>query len=150
MSWSWLLTSLCPCLGRDKSHEPQVSGLLADEETSGGPDFGYALNQNDSRRNMEDAESVCEDVGGYRMFAVFDGHAGMEAVVAAQRILPEILGSFLRGGLDVKTCILEAFGEAHDNDNICQKLLKRPDASEETEFSSGSVVCVALIEPAIS
>ena len=44
----------------------------------------------------------------------------------------------------MKTCILEAFREA--DDKICEKLLKRPDASEETEFSSGTVVCVALIK----
>ena len=49
------------------------------------------------------------------MFAILDAHAGKEAVVASQRILPEALGSFLRGGLGVQTCILGAF-----DDKICQ------------------------------
>ena len=118
---------MCPCFGRDKSHEPQVSGLLPDEETGRGPDFGYALNQN-ARSYVEDAVSMCHDVGGYRMFAILDAHAGKEAVVASQNreVCRRALEVFYGAAWACRLAFWGAFKEV--DDKTCEKLRKGADA----------------------
>ena len=46
--------------------------------------------------DMQDADLVDNDVAGYRLLAVSDGHAGNEAVLAARSRLPEMLNNDLK------------------------------------------------------
>ena len=141
-SWSWLSSNFCCCLGREKKKKVDVSGSLPEGETGGGSDFGYALAKHD-RQKMEDGICVHEDVAGWRLFAVFDGHAGKQAVLAAQSLLPETLAASLNANSDVKACLQAAFEEI--DARICQVLLDSQDAGPD-EISSGTVVCLALVK----
>ena len=75
----------CPCLTREK-------GELLPSNASGGDDgYGWCVAQN-TRQSMEDAVDV--DVRGPdqgRLFAVYDGHGGSEAVGYLKQELPKIL-----------------------------------------------------------
>ena len=84
--------------------------------------------------------SVVEDVAGFRFFAVCDGHAGREAVLSAKKLLPEKLASCLYAGTDVKTAICSAFRAT--DEELVNLLLQ---GSSEQEISSGTVVCVGLV-----
>ena len=130
----WLFSQLCCCCGRDKVRE--LSAPLPDEDNKGGPDWGYAVTKND-RIGMEDAVSVVENVAGFRFFAVYDGHAGSEAVLAAKKVLPEKMASCQYAG---KMAICSAFKAADE------ELVKLLQGSPEQEITSGTVVCVALVK----
>ena len=84
--------------------------------------------------------SVVENVAGFRFFAVYDGHAGSEAVLAAKKVLPEKMASCLYAGTDVKMAICSAFKAADE------ELVKLLQGSPEQEVTSGTVVCVALVK----
>ena len=86
----------------------QGAPLLLEEGSGGGADFGWAVAKNE-RKKMEDAVDVQEDVAGYRMFAVYDGHAGDEAVSIIKKILPGILGAHLDEEPNVERAICQAF-----------------------------------------
>ena len=58
---------------------------------------------------MEDAVDVKDDVAGFRMFTVYDGHAGDEAVTVVKKILPDILETHLEKEGDVEKAICLAF-----------------------------------------
>ena len=83
---------MCSCFSREKVRE--ITGTLPDEEIKGGSAWGYAVAKND-RSRMEDAVSVAEDVAGFCFFAVYDGHAGKEDVLAAKKLLPHKMASCL-------------------------------------------------------
>ena len=88
-----------------------------------------------------DRKKVEDGICVRRLFAVFDGHAGKPAVLAAQSLLPETLAASLKANPDVKACLqLEEV-----DTRICQVLLDNQDAGTD-EISSGTVVCLALAE----
>ena len=95
----WILRQFCTCLDRGKE-----APLLPEEGSGGGPDFGFAVAKNE-RRRMEDAVDVKEDVAGFRLFVVYDGHAGDEAVSAVKRNFPKVLATHLHGEMDVEQAI---------------------------------------------
>ena len=136
----WLLDQFltCPCLGRGKD-----APLLPEEDSGGGADFGWAVAKN-QRQRMEDAVDVQEDVAGFRMFAVYDGHAGDEAVSIIKKTLPDILRTHLQEEPDVEEAIRLAFR------NTDQELMKRVLAAapkpEEVKVSSGTVAVLALVK----
>ena len=68
--------------------------------------------------------SVVENVAGFRFFAVYDGHAGSEAVLAAKKVLPEKMASCQYAGTDVKMAICSAFKAADEKSlSSCCKVL---------------------------
>ncbi|CAE6972700.1 unnamed protein product [Symbiodinium natans] len=133
----WLLSQFCTCLGRDKE-----ASLLPEEESGGGVDYGYAVAKNE-RANMEDAIDVKEDVAGYRLFAVYDGHAGSQAVMVAKENLPRILESYLKDAEDVEVAIKAAFQAA--DEEIMQVLVDNKVVAD-AQTSSGTVACLGLLK----
>ena len=81
---------------------------LPEEGSAGGTDFGWAVAKNE-RRRMEDAIDIKDDVAGFRVFTVYDGHAGDEAVTVVKKILPRILETHLEEEDDVEKAICLAF-----------------------------------------
>ena len=135
----------CGCCGaREKGPEKRPAGPLAlPEDASGGAeDYGFALAKND-RQKMEDAVAVNEDVAGYRLFAVFDGHGGDEATKLAQQLLPEQLHQHLKQAGCKKQAGSDAFTAL--DDRLCAILLEK-EKKPISDTSSGTVVCVALVK----
>ena len=136
----WLLSHLCTCLGRDKA-----ANLLPEEESGGGVDYGYAVAKNE-RARMEDAIDIREDVAGFRLFAVYDGHAGSAAVMLAKENLPRILGRYLQDAADVEGAIKAAFQVA--DEEVMQALLENKATADmaDLQTSSGTVACLGLLK----
>ena len=135
----------CGCCGaREKGPEKRPAGPLAlPEDASGGAeDYGFALAKND-RQKMEDAVAVNEDVAGYRLFAVFDGHGGDEATKLAQQLLPEQLHQHLQQAGCKKQAGSDAFTSV--DDRLCAILLEK-EKKPISDTSSGTVVCAALVK----
>ena len=90
MTWPGILEALTsPLYLLQRGNRKEITGVLPDElETGGGPTRSF--------------------------FAVYDGHAGQEAVLAAKKILPAQLASCLRACADVKIIIGSAFRAADD------------------------------------
>ena len=128
---------MCPCLAREK--EPR---LLPEEGSGGGNDYGWAVARND-RCSMEDAIHVQDDVAGFRLFIVYDGHAGEQAVSVVKGILPNIVAFHLQKETDVKRALSEAFKAV---DAELTKSLLDTAGNAGTKFSSGTVACMALVK----
>lgn len=79
--------AICPCLGREK-------GELIPSDASGGADgYGWCVAKN-QRQHMEDAVDVdVRGPGQSRLFAVYDGHGGAEAVAYVKEELPKIVNT---------------------------------------------------------
>ncbi|CAE7482639.1 unnamed protein product [Symbiodinium natans] len=134
----WLLGQLCTCLGREKEASP----LLPEEESGGGVDYGYAVAKNE-RSHMEDAVDIKDDVAGYRFFAVYDGHAGSQAVIVAKENLPRILGRYLQDEENVEGAIKAAFKAA---DEEVMQVLVNNKVTADAQTSSGTVACLGLLK----
>ena len=91
---------------------------MPEEGKGGGPDFGCALARND-RSHMEDAIDVQNDVAGFRLYTVYHGHAGEEAVSVVKRILPNIVTVHLQKETDVKKALCEGFKAVDDELTKC-------------------------------
>ena len=135
----WLLDQFfsCPCLGRGKE-----APLLLEEGSGGGADFGWAVAKNE-RKKMEDAVDV-QEVAGYRMFAVYDGHAGDEAVSIIKKILPGILGAHLDEEPHVERAICQAFRDT--DQELMKTVLAAAPKADDVKVSSGTVACLALLK----
>ena len=146
----------CGCCGaREKGPEKGPAGPLAlPEDASGGAeDYGFALAKND-RQKMEDAVAVNEDVAGYRLFAVFDGHGGDEATKLAQQLLPEQLHQHLQQAGCKKQAGSDAFTSV--DDRLCAILREKLSQARSrrgvkekmpiSDTSSGTVECAALLK----
>ena len=136
----WLLSQLCTCLDRGK--EASLPSL-PDDDCGGGVDYGYAVAKNE-RSKMEDAVDVRDDIAGYKLFAVYDGHAGSQAVILVKEILPEILGRYLQEAEDVEGAIKAAFKAA--DEQVIQRMMQNPMPHLQT--SSGTVACLGLLKGA--
>ena len=136
----WLLSQFtsCPCLSRGKE-----APLLPEEGSGGGADFGWAVAKNE-RRRMEDAVDIKDDVAGFRLFTVYDGHAGDEAVTVVKKILPDIVGTHLQEEEDVKKAICLAFRRI--DEELTKTLLAAADTPAKVKISSGTVACMALLK----
>ena len=136
----WLLSQFtaCPCLSRGKE-----APSLPEEGSGGGTDFGWAVAKNE-RRRMEDAVDIKDDVAGYRVFTVYDGHAGDEAVTVVKKILPRILETHLEEEDDVAKAICLAFRKI--DEELTQTLLAADDTPAKVKISSGTVACMALLK----
>ena len=93
---------------------------------------------------MEDAVDVKDDVAGFRMFTVYDGHAGDEAVTVVKKILPDILETHLEKEGDVEKAICVAF--RHIDEELARTLLSAADTPTKVKISSGTVACMALMK----
>ena len=116
---------------------------LPEEGSGGGTDFGWAVAKNEGRR-MEDAVDIKDDVAGFRVFTVYDGHAGDEAVTVVKKILPGILKTHLEEEDDVEKAICLAFRKI--DEELTQTLLAAADTPPKVKISSGAVACMALIK----
>ena len=136
----------CGCCGaREKGPEkrPETGPAALPEDASGGAkDYGFALAKND-RKRMEDAVAVNEDVAGYKLFAVFDGHGGDKATKLAQQLLPEQLHQHLQQAGCKKKAGSDAFTAL--DDRLCSMLLEE-EKMPMPDTSSGTVVCAALLK----
>jgi len=92
---------------------------------------------------MEDAVAVNEDVAGYKLFAVFDGHGGDKATKLAQQLLPEQLHQHLQQAGCKKQAGSDAFTAL--DDRLCSMLLEE-EKMPMPDTSSGTVVCAALLK----
>ena len=117
--------------------------MLPEEGSGGGKDFGWAVAKNE-RRRMEDAVDVKDDVAGFRMFTVYDGHAGDEAVTVVKKILPDILETHFEKDGDVEKAICLAF--RHIDEELARTLLFAADTPTKVKISSGTVACMALMK----
>ncbi|CAE7203469.1 unnamed protein product [Symbiodinium natans] len=138
----WLLSHLCTCLGRDKA-----ANLLPEEESGGGVDYGYAVAKNE-RARMEDAIDIREDVAGFRLFAVYDGHAGSAAVMLAKENLPRILGRYLKDAADVEGAIKAAFQAA--DEEVMQALLENKATADMADLQTSSGTAERLKNAGVS
>ena len=93
---------------------------------------------------MEDAVDIKDDVAGFRVFTVYDGHAGDEAVTVVKKILPGILKTHLEEEDDVEKAICLAFRKI--DEELTQTLLAAADTPPKVKISSGTVACMALIK----
>ena len=114
-----------------------LTSILPNDETGGGPDWGYAVAKNESG-SMEDAVSIIEDVAGFRFFAW--PRWQRRAVLAAKKIFPAQLASCLRACADAKMAIRGAFRTA---DEELRELLMKGSAASDHEVSSGTARCCA-------
>lgn len=120
----------CPCLGR---HKPLA---LESNASGGGEGYGWCVRQN-QRERMEDAVEV--DVAGpqgSRLFAVYDGHGGLEAVAHVKQELPTMLN---QGEEEVEAKLQASFEKLDEE-------LKHVGLSQKGSrpWSSGVVATVAL------
>ena len=90
---------------------------------------------------MEDAVDVQEDVAGFRLFAVYDGHAGDEAVSIIKKTLPDILRTHLQEEPDVEEAIRVAF--RNTDEELMKTVLAAAPKPEEIKVSSGTVAVLA-------
>ena len=86
---------------------------------------------------------VKENVGGFRLFSVYDGHAGKEAVEIVKKILPEIMARHLEKEANVESAIHKAF---EDVDGELTKTLLDGSKQSDVDISSGAVACIALLK----
>ncbi|CAE7212130.1 PPM1L [Symbiodinium pilosum] len=92
---------------------------------------------------MEDAVDMREDIAGFRLFVVYDGHAEQEAVSVVKQILPNILASHLQDEADVETGICKAFGAV--DAEVAKSLVEKEIKESDLKVSSGTVACIALV-----
>ena len=82
-----------------------------------------------------------EDVAGFRLFAVYDGHAGQQAVSVVKRVLPDIVAFHLEQETDVKKALCEAFTAV--DDELTKSILET--AGADGKYSSGTMACMGLV-----
>ena len=136
-----LLPQLQPCGGCSVSSRLAHASAGARKPPRCQKKAAVAANE---RRRMEDAVDIKDDVAGFRLFTVYDGHAGDEAVTVVKKILPDIVGTHLQEEEDVKKAICLAFSRI--DEELTKTLLAAPDTPSKVKVSSSTVASMALIK----
>ena len=102
---------------------------------------GWSARMSAAGRKIYRREGGC---CGFRLFSVYDGHAGDKAVRLVEQILPGILATHLRDEHDVEIAISQNF-RAIDSE-LAKALAAGSGKAVDVMISSGTVACIVPVK----